>query len=144
MDNPNENNPNAQPHSVFINEFGLYALVNGSRQKLIEHQNKIKVLENNLRKEKYPTGGFMYIIQRVGIEEELFKIGKTNKLTPRLRTYNTTVPDKVNVLYKVKVNNPTAVEYCVKSLLYEYRYISNKEYYKCSLNIIVNTIGKCK
>jgi hypothetical protein len=65
-------------------------------------------------------------------------------LSPRLKVYNSTVPDKVNVLYTVEVNNPTAVEYCIKSLLYDYRYISNKEHYKCSLKTIVDIISKCE
>lgn len=32
VDNPSEINPNAQPHSIFINESGLYALVSKSKQ----------------------------------------------------------------------------------------------------------------
>lgn len=178
VDDPNEIHQNAQPHSIFINESGLYALVNNSKQKqavgfkewlyeevlpsirqtgsfiletkyknelektkeeLMKHKMKIQVLENNQRKEKYPEGGFIYVIRPANIDEDLLKIGKT-----RLRTHNTTVPDKVNVLYKVKVNNPTAVEHCIKSLLYDYRYTNNKEYYKCSLKFVVDTIEKCQ
>jgi hypothetical protein len=43
----------------------------------------------------------------------------------------------------VKVNNPSSIEDCVKSLLRPYRYRKNKEYYSCSLNFIISSINKC-
>ena len=58
-------------------------------------------------------------------------------------TYNTTLPDKVIVIDKVKVKSPIAVELCVKGFLYDYRYRNNKEYYKLSIKEIMKVINKC-
>lgn len=111
-------------------------------EKLNEYKKRIKVLEHNQKKEKYPEGGYIYIIQPANIDK-LFKVGKTDKLSKRLNTYNTTVPDKVNVIYKLKVKSPIAVEHCVKGFLYEYRYSNNKEYYKIGLRHIKKVIKSC-
>lgn len=183
VDYPSDINPNAQPHSVFINEPGLYALVSHSnkkeaedfrswlyetviptirktgkfimaekykielekiKEKLKQYKEKNKILLHNQKKEKYPEGGFIYVMRPVNVEKDLKKVGKSCKLSPRINTYNTTVPDKINVLYSVKVTNPNAVELCIKSVLYKYRYKTNKEYYKCSLKKIVDAIENCQ
>ena len=50
------------------------------------------ILENNQKKEKYPDGGFIYIIKPPNIaEEDLHKVGKTDKslntLNPKLENF---------------------------------------------------------
>jgi hypothetical protein len=74
----------------------------------------------------------------------LNKIGKTDHdLNKRLNTYDTTSPDKVFVIDKVRVTSPIAVEHCVKAFLYDYRYRNNKEYYTLDVESIKKVIHKC-
>jgi prophage antirepressor-like protein len=113
-------------------------------KELEEYKIKNKKLENNLKKNKFPEGGIIYIIQPIELEDdEQFKIGKTINMNKRKNTYNTTVPDNVKVLYTLKVDDPTAVELCIKGALYKYRYRDNKEYYNCPLNKIIKAIETC-
>lgn len=111
---------------------------------LDEYKKRVKVLENNQRKERYPEGGYVYIVKPVNLNNDLYKIGKTNDLNKRLSTYNTTVPDKVMVVDKLKVESPIAVEHCVKAYLYKYRYMNNKEYYNIDPETIMKVIKHCR
>jgi prophage antirepressor-like protein len=113
--------------------------------QLDNYKKRVMVLENNQKKEKYPDGGYIYIVKPNNTEkDDLYKIGKVDeKLGKRMNTYNTALPDKVFVVDKVKVNSPIAVELCVKSFLYEYRYRNNKEYYQLDVKSIIKVIHMC-
>jgi prophage antirepressor-like protein len=120
--------------------------INKLNEELEKYKKRVKILENNQKKEKYPKGGYIYVVQppEYEIADELFKTGKTdNDLNKRLNTYNTTLPDKVIVRYKLKVKDPIAVEYCVKGFLHKYRYSKKKEYYKIKLSKIKKVIKEC-
>lgn len=115
-------------------------------QKLETYKRENTMLKNNQKKEKYPEGGYIYIIKpsEIADDKEIYKIGKTDKkLNKRLNTHNTSVPNNVMLLYKAQVNCPSKVELCVKSLLYDYRYRNNKEYYECHIDIIIDAINEC-
>ena len=49
----------------------------------------------------------------------------------------------MKILFTLEVNDPDAVEHCMKGLLNKYIYRKNKEYYECSLNKIKEVIVKC-
>jgi len=105
---------------------------------------KVEILENNMRKEKYPNGGVVYIYQTVDKKDtNMHKIGKSDKVHGRIRSSNTTVADNVEVLYILKVDNPVGVETCLKGVLHQYRYRNKKDYYKCELETIKDVIVKC-
>lgn len=129
-------------HHASLNKINA-KIVKLSEQILkLEKENK-KLLANQ-KLEKYPDGGYIYIINHGDSEKNMFKIGKTdNKLNKRINTHNTSVPNNVNVSHYVPVKVPVAIEYCLKGLLYKYRYRNNKEYYECSLDTIVKAIEAC-
>ena len=60
-----------------------------------------------------------------------------------MNTYNTGHKDNVLILYRVKVDDITAVENCIKGRFSKKRYRSNKEHYKISLNEAIEGINKC-
>lgn len=113
--------------------------------KIEKYKKRILVLENNQKKSKYPDGGYVYVLQPPNIEtdEYMYKIGKTIKMKPRLNTYNTSLPDNMRVIYKIQVNDPMAVEYCVKGIINHLRYRKNKEYYKINRKTLINVVNKC-
>jgi prophage antirepressor-like protein len=172
-------------NTVFINEYGFYCLVFGSRLKEAKKfrkwvtreilptirktgmyianerlQNKLKQLnelmkekneyieslEYNQKYDKYKNGGTIYIAQLPDIKKyvkKLYKVGKTINMNKRKHTYNSATPNNIKLLYTINVNNPTAIEYCIKSILYPYVYRKNKEYYSCSLKFIMKAIKSC-
>ena len=60
----------------------------------------------------------------------------------RISTYNTGLKDNTIVLYRAKVNDISAVENCLKSLLSKVVYRSYREYYEITLNDAIKTIKK--
>jgi len=120
----------------------LEKLVYEFKDEIIENQQKhIKALENNQRKEKFPNGGLIYIIQPPDINDlELHKIGKTNNMNERKPVINNILPDNVKILYTINVNDPTGMETCMKGILHKYRYRSNK---KGNINFYRSIIFLC-
>jgi prophage antirepressor-like protein len=134
-----------------INEFNnnIKTLIkehNKDKKKLIE---RIKVLENNQAKKHITEGKFIYIIKPADgkpitmNKTEILKMGKTKKFNARLGTINTPFKDDVYVLYKVKVDDITAVENCLKGMLSKQLYRSNREHYIITLKEAINMIKKC-
>lgn len=187
---------NAQPHTIYLNESGMYTLLIRSKkpkaelfflwivedvlpsirkngyyeaddkmikqfeefEKIIQQKDaelkdktlKILTLENN-QKDKHLCiqGKYIYVLKSVlndYINEDapdILKIGKTTKYKIRMSTYNTGQKDNTIILYRVKTNDISAVENCLKGLLSKKVYRSYKEYYNITLKEAINTIKKC-
>jgi prophage antirepressor-like protein len=105
--------------------------------KILEHNNKL--LKKNLTKNKYPKGTHVYVIE----DEKLYKIGYTSDLKKRIQVYNTGKANKATYAYYKKTNCGYEIELCMKAILNKYIYKSNKEFYNCDLDKIINSIIKC-
>jgi prophage antirepressor-like protein len=131
-----------------LRKYGKYEVNKKIKNKLKNLNSKIKelqksneILKNNMTKNKYPIGGHIYVL----LDEQYnkYKIGYTNNLKKRLEVYNTGKANKINFAYYKKTKCPTELELCVKALLNKYIYRSNKEFYNCSLEKIIEAISKC-
>jgi predicted GIY-YIG superfamily endonuclease len=76
-------------------------------------------------------------------DDNMYKIGYTKDLNKRLMIYNTGNANKAIYSYYKKTNCAIEIEKCMKALLNEYIYKSNKEFYNCSLNKILLFVRKC-
>jgi predicted GIY-YIG superfamily endonuclease len=92
-----------------------------------------------MTKNKYPHGLHFYVLK----DDGMYKIGHTKDLNKRLSTYNTGKANKAEYSYYKKTECAKEIEECMKSLLNEYIYKSNKEFYNCSLNKILKEVRKC-
>lgn len=133
-----------------IRKFGSYTLEDKYKKqikilntKLLESNKEIKVLKNNQKKTKYDDGGMIYIVRPIGYKENLLKPGKTTKMKKRLNTYNIALADNVEVLFTMRVDDPDAVEHCIKAFMKPYIYRRNKEYYETTLEKLKDIIKKC-
>ena len=131
-----------------LRKFGKYEVNKKIKNKLKNLNNKIKelteaniILKNNMTKNKYPIGGHVYAILDDTVNK--YKIGYTTNLKKRLEVYNTGHANKIDYAYYKKSKCPYEIELCVKALLNKYIYKSNKEFYNCSLDKIIEAIGKC-
>ena len=157
--------PNAEKFFIWVVEdvlpsirkTGIYT-TNKTHQKKIQELNKIidqkdlriKELENNQKNKHICTKGKYIYILKAKLDDyidkdkpDILKIGKTKKYKIRMSTYNTSVKDNVIILYRVKVNDISAVENCLKSLLSKKVYRSHKEYYEVTLREAIQTIKRC-
>ena len=92
-----------------------------------------------LIKNKYPIGDHIYII----MDDNKYKIGYIKNLKKRLEVYNTGKANLSTYAYYKKTKCAYEIELCVKALLNKYIYKSNKEFYNCSLDKIIEAITKC-
>jgi hypothetical protein len=97
-------------------------------------------LENNQKNKHICTKGKYIYILKTKLDDyidkdklDILKIGKTQKYKISMATYNT----------RVKVNDISAVENCLKGLLSKKVYRSYKEYYEVTLKEAIKTIKKC-
>jgi predicted GIY-YIG superfamily endonuclease len=92
-----------------------------------------------MTKHKYPKGTHVYILE----DENKYKIGYTDDLYKRLKTYNTGKANKAEYAYYKKTNCGKEIETCLKAMLNKYIYKSNKEFYDCDIDIIIKKLLKC-
>jgi len=131
-----------------LRKFGKYEVNKKIKNKLKNLNNKIKELEkanillkNNMVKNKFPTGSHVYAI--IDDSGSKYKIGYTANLKKRLEVYNTGKANKATYAYYKKTNCAYEIELCIKALLNKYIYKSNKEFYECLLEKIIEAIMKC-
>ena len=129
-----------------LRRVGKYDVDTKTKKKLINLNHKIELLtksneqlKQNMTKNKYPQGMHFYIIK----DDGMYKIGYTKDLNKRLAVYNTGKANKAVYSYYKKTNCAKQIEECVKALLNEYIYKTDKEFYNCSLNRILKEVRRC-
>ncbi len=122
----------------------LEKLVEIYKDEIIENQNKkIKILERNLKKIKYPVKGALYIIKLTEYDNEGFRIGKTSNMNVRVKGYNTHNKDDPEVVYTFYTHDRTRLEKCVRNTLKYFEYRNNKDFYITSKEKIIEALSKC-
>lgn len=130
-----------------IRKFGYYKIKNAyEKQKnyfldkinYLEKQNKLMAID--LKKEKYPDGALVYIIDYSNddnYEKNVFRLGSTGNLNKRKHIHNKTVVDT----YFTK--KTLQFETCIRSMLYDYRYKNKKDFYLCNKSFIAKAFKNC-
>ena len=98
------------------------------------------VMQNDLRKNKYPSGGLLYVIEE---EPGEYRIGMTFDMQKRKYIYDTHSLHKKNVVFMMEHNCPRRLEKCVVLGLEPHRYRDNKDYFIRPLQTIVAVINEC-
>jgi prophage antirepressor-like protein len=113
-------------------------------KKINELESKNKLLQNDLKLEKFPDGAMVYVIEDTDTDGEIYyRIGKTDNMNKRINIHNTHSIHNKKVVHYVELSCPLQLETCVRSMLYKYRYKNKKDYFKCELKKIVKAFNKC-
>ena len=105
------------------------------QEKINKLEKKNKILQHDLKIEKFPDGAMVYVVEDYDTENELYyRIGKTDDMNKRIKIYNTHTIHNRKVVHYVEVMCPLQLETCIRSMLYKYRYKNKKDFYKCSLS----------
>ena len=113
------------------------------QKKINELEKENKILQNDLKIEKFPNGAMVYIVEEYVDNEMYYKLGKTNDMNKRISIYNTHSLHNKKVAHYVEVGCPLQLETCIRSMLYKYRYKNRKDYYKCSLSKAKKAFIEC-
>jgi prophage antirepressor-like protein len=131
--------PQLRKHGSYQVDTKTQIKINKLNHKISLLTKSNKKLKQNMIKNKYPKGMHFYVLK----DDNMYKIGYTKDLTKRLATYNTGKANIAVYSYYKKTNCAKEIEECMKSLLNEYIYKTKKEFYNCSLNIILKEVRKC-
>lgn len=133
-----------------IRKYGSYRLkiqYEKERKKLLQQINLLrdqqKTMKSDMRKEKFPHGALVYVVDYSTANEEIYRIGKTNNMTLRKRVYDTHTLHKHEVVFTVECKFPSRLESCLRYMLSDFKYKRNKDFYVCSLTKIKKAIRKC-
>lgn len=120
-------------------------LIDKYKDIIIEENNKkIKVLENDLKKEKQPAGNICYIFEETDeLNIKYYRLGQTENLAKRMASHNSSSVHKKVVAFKIKTDNILHYEACLRGSMYNFRYKNNKDYYKIPLDKIKYAIENC-
>ena len=132
--------PNLRRKKIFSSDKEINKLL----QKINDLETKNKLLQNDLKLEKFPDGAMVYVIEDIDIDKQIFyRIGKTDNMNKRIQIYNTHSIHNKKVVHYVELLCPIQLETCIRSMLYKYRYKNKKDYFICSLTKIKNSFTKC-
>ncbi len=106
-------------------------------------KSKYEKLKSHLKKEKYPRGGLVYVIDYSDDNEEIYRIGITDNMKKRKQVYNTHTLYNHDVVFFQKSLCLKGLEDCVRGILRNYRYKNQKDFYVCSLEKIKKIIKIC-
>lgn len=133
-----------------IRKYGFYKLKKQYEEKQTELLEKLNymVKENEnmkkeLKKEKFPDGGLVYAIDYSDDNNEIYRIGMTSNMNMRKKIYNSHSLYKRNVPIMKEAKCPIKLEYCIRGMLYEYRYRNKKDFYICKLKEIKKAFKIC-
>jgi prophage antirepressor-like protein/predicted GIY-YIG superfamily endonuclease len=112
--------------------------------KINELESKNKLLQNDLKIEKFPDGAMVYITEEPDIDGDIYyKLGKTDDMNKRIKIHNTHSIHNKKVVHYVELLCPLQLETCIRSMLYKYRYKNKKDYFKCSFTKVIKAFDKC-
>ncbi len=155
------NKPNAKKFTAWITgevlpslrKYGYYKMKNkfekdktGLLQQINYLEKQTKTMEGDLKKDKYPNGALVYVMDYSDDDKQLpgiYRIGMTKNLKARKQVYDTHTLNNRKVIHHELVHDPVRLEYCLRSMLYKYRYRDNKDFYVCSLAVIKRAFKKC-
>lgn len=132
--------PNLRRNKIFSSDEDITKLL----KKINDLEAKNKLLQNDLKLEKFPDGGIVYVIEETDIDgETYYRIGKTDNMNKRIQIHNTHSIHNKKVAHYVELSCPIQLETCLRSMLYKYRYKNKKDYFSCNLNKIKKAFTKC-
>ena len=133
-----------------IRKFGYYKLKQKYEKEAENIFKKINELEkenidmkNDLKKDKFPEGGLVYIVDYSENDKEIYRLGSTGDMNKRKKIYDTHTLHKKPVAYKQEAICPEQLEDCVRALLYSSRYKNRKDFFICKLSKIISAFKKC-
>ena len=131
--------PKLRKKNIFSSDKDITKLL----KKINELETNNKLLQRDLKLEKFPEGAMVYVIEDQIDDKTYYKIGKTDDMNKRIKIYNTHALHNKKVVHYVELLCPLQLETCVRSMLYKYIYKNRKDYFQCNLNKIIKAFDKC-
>jgi len=96
-----------------------------------------------MKKECFPDGGLVYIVDYSEDGKEIYRLVKTNDMKHRKSIYDTHTLHKRNVPHYVEYDCPLQLESCIRAMLYKHRYQDKRDFFECKLQKVKNAFKRC-
>jgi phage anti-repressor protein len=108
-------------------------------------QKELGLVKNNQKPKNAPKGGHVYILQAQNTtQKDMFKVGNSEDMKRRFRTYNSGNANDINPLFVMRVQDIDGVEKCIKNVAKEYQYRKNKEVFQIDFRMLQSMYTNCK
>ena len=105
---------------------------------------KIEKYENELKPQpEIKTEGVIYVLKTTEDIENVYKIGRTKNFQSRLKTHQSSHPDKLEIMYVYETEQIEKVEKCLKELLKDKAHRKRKEFYEVDPDLLKELIHQC-
>lgn len=112
-------------------------IINSLNKKIYKYETELKPQPT------IPTGGVIYVLKTTEDIEGVYKIGRTQDFKTRLKTHQSSHPDKLDVVFVYETENVEKVESCLKDALKDKAYRKRKEFYEIDGQILKYLIEHC-
>lgn len=119
-----------------LNKYKNY-IINGLTEKMdaIKKGRKPKV---------NPEKAIIYIFRTANTpENSIYKIGRTQDLTKRLHSHQSSLSEDIEILFYLETDDATSVESCIKTFAKEYQCKKYKEVYEVNIDFLKMLAVKC-
>ena len=133
-----------------IRKYGKYQLkkeYENERNAMITRlryiEKEYELMKRDLKKDTYPDGALVYVIDYSTKSKPIYRIGKTIDMKKRKTVHDTHMLHKRNVVLMKETTNPIRLETCLRVMLYDYQYKDRTDFYLCDLSEIKKAMTKC-
>ena len=105
--------------------------------------NELNLVKNNQKPKLNNKKNKIYIFKTLNTDLTLYKIGRTKDLKNRLKSYNASLANDLQVIYEYETENLIEVELCIKTQMKHAQYRKYKEVFQIDINIIKKFIKQC-
>jgi predicted GIY-YIG superfamily endonuclease len=112
-------------------------IINALNKKISKYENELKPIPN------IKSGGVIYVLKTNESIDNVYKIGRTQDFKNRLKTHQSSHPDKLEIVFVYETDNVEQVESCLKDALKDKAYRKRKEFYEIDGQILKKIIAQC-
>ena len=112
-------------------------IINAMNKKIEKYEKELKP------QPEIKSEGVIYVLKTNEDIEGVYKIGRTRDFQARIKTHQSSHPDKLEIAYVYETENIEHVEKCLKDLLKDKAYRKRKEFYEINPDILKQLITLC-
>jgi phage anti-repressor protein len=112
-------------------------IIDALQKKIYKYKTELQPIP------KIKTSGVIYVLKTSETIENVYKLGKTQDFASRLKTHQSSHPDKLDIVFVYETDYINEVEACLKDLLKDKAYRRRKEFYEIDIELLKQLIKNC-
>jgi len=107
--------------------------------------DKIDTIKKGRKPKVNPEKAVIYIFKTANTpENSLYKIGRTEDLTKRLQSHQSSLSEDIEILFYLETDDAITIETCIKNFAKKFQYRKYKEVYEINIDILKLLATECE